>query len=421
MKLRNTSASALVFLLVLLAPDARAAECGCTTTGPYQRAATKLMSIGTSPSGKFAVTGADGRATITRANGAVVHSEPYHADTAWGFSPDDDRFLFYYSDSGTVGVRLINLVAPGGPRLVRFVSVRTAEASISFSPKGNYLLVAYRPDSSVPTTHLEIYDARSGERVHSAAFTPLPPPKDDAGAAGWGFSPDDHSFAYAFADAQRSAQLHVLSLRARTGGYSIQLPGNAIWRFSPCGDAIGILGEFENIRALAVRVSDGTEIGSVDVVGTGSVVFSATATQHLVTIGGVPHVLGPNVAGQPCPATPVLDGLTVTSAATVGGTGATATITFQQSPTADVVVALSSSDPGVASVPATITTRSRAKPFTVTTSAVAEETTVTLTASTGGVTKTVKLTVTPAVPNPRPNEVTFSPATVQGASRRSPR
>jgi hypothetical protein len=414
MRLRNAVASVLVALPVLLVPDARAADCGCPETGPYQRPATEEISVGTSPSGKFSAAARNGSAEVTRANGALVHSEPYHTDSAWGFSPDDDRFVLFYSDNGTVNVRLVNLAAAGGPRLVRFVSVRTATASVSFSPNGHYLLIAYRPDSRVPTTNLELYDARTGELVASPAFTPLPPPADDAGAAGWGFSPDDHAFAYAFADAQRGASLQVLDLSARTGGYSIQLPGNAIWRFSPCGDAIGILGEFENIRALAVRVGDGVEIGEFDIVGAGSVSFRATATEHQVVVAGVPHRLGANTAGEACATTAVLDRVSLSPGSVVGGGDVTGTITFRTLPAGDVDVVLSSDDPGVAAVPATVTTRARTKPFTITTRAVTMETPVTITATAGGVTRTAQLLVTGETPDPRPAAVTFYPSTVQG-------
>jgi hypothetical protein len=87
--------------------------------------------------------------------------------------------------------------------------------------------------------------------------------------------------------------------------------------------------------------------------------------------------------------------LTVNPASVSGGSGSQGAVFFDIAPGA-ATVTLSSSNPAVASVPASVTVRgSTVGGFPVTTSSVAATTTVTISASFAGVTKTATLTVTP--------------------------
>jgi hypothetical protein len=99
----------------------------------------------------------------------------------------------------------------------------------------------------------------------------------------------------------------------------------------------------------------------------------------------------------------------------VGGKSTTGnTVTLNgQAPAGGAVVTLSSSDPSVASVPASVTVAPGATTspvFTITTTAVAAQTPVTISATYDGVTKTAVLTVDPPVLA----SLRLSPATVKG-------
>src|SRR5699024_340468 len=106
---------------------------------------------------------------------------------------------------------------------------------------------------------------------------------------------------------------------------------------------------------------------------------------------------------------------TVPSAAVVGtvpAIGNTASLTLA-APVGGIVVALSSSDPSVASVPASVTVPAGATvspAFSIATSLVGATTTVTIAASYNGVTKIDTLVVNPI----GPALVTLSPSTVAG-------
>ena len=96
--------------------------------------------------------------------------------------------------------------------------------------------------------------------------------------------------------------------------------------------------------------------------------------------------------------TPVLvSSLTVAPTTVVGGTSATGTVKLTAAPGVDTVVTLSSGNPTIASVPATVVVKkgTLTATFTVTTKKPAAQTAVTLSAVTGGAAKTVSVTVKP--------------------------
>jgi hypothetical protein len=96
--------------------------------------------------------------------------------------------------------------------------------------------------------------------------------------------------------------------------------------------------------------------------------------------------------------TPVLvSSLTVAPTTVVGGTSATGTVKLAVAPGIDTVVTLSSANPPIAAVPASVIVKkgSLTATFTVTTKKPAAQTTVTLSAVTGGAAKTGTLTVKP--------------------------
>jgi len=104
-----------------------------------------------------------------------------------------------------------------------------------------------------------------------------------------------------------------------------------------------------------------------------------------------------------------------------GGGQSAGTVVTDVSATDGAVISLSSSNPAVASVPATTTVPPNgfAGNFTVTTSAVSATTTATITATYNGSTRSATLTITPAGAGVTLNSVTISPSSVAGGTNTS--
>ena len=117
-----------------------------------------------------------------------------------------------------------------------------------------------------------------------------------------------------------------------------------------------------------------------------------------------------------------LSALSVSPGSVVGPAAATGTATLTAAaPSGGAVVALSSSNPAVASVPASVTIAagSTSASFSVTASAVGTNSAITLTGSYNGTSRTTALTVTPVPPPPPPaslSGLTLNPASVTGGT-----
>src|SRR5205814_4220994 len=101
-----------------------------------------------------------------------------------------------------------------------------------------------------------------------------------------------------------------------------------------------------------------------------------------------------------------------------GGDSSTGTVTLSgPAPSGGAQVALSSSDPSVATVPSSVTVAAGATSatFTVSTSTVSASTTVIISATYAGVTKTASLIVNPAPP-PTLTSLTLSPTSATGGN-----
>ena len=140
--------------------------------------------------------------------------------------------------------------------------------------------------------------------------------------------------------------------------------------------------------------------------GTSAVASGLAATQHFWRVRGfnTDGVAGPFSAVRSftptaAPPPPTLASMDVNPATVQGGNASSGTAVLSTSaPDGGAVIALSSSNPAVASVPASATAApfSFTATFTITTSAVAANTTVTITGSYNGSTRSAILTVTPA-------------------------
>jgi hypothetical protein len=123
-------------------------------------------------------------------------------------------------------------------------------------------------------------------------------------------------------------------------------------------------------------------------------------------------------ASSSAPASVALSSLSVNPTSVTGGNSSTGTVTLSgPAPAGGAIVALSSSNTTVASVPSSVTVAAGATTatFTVSTSAVASSTVVTISASFSGGTSSASLTVTPAAPPPPTlASLTLNPANVVG-------
>src|SRR5439155_373102 len=116
-----------------------------------------------------------------------------------------------------------------------------------------------------------------------------------------------------------------------------------------------------------------------------------------------------------------LSTLSLNPTTVTGGDSSTGTVTLSgPAPSGGAQVALSSSDPSVATVPSSVTVAAGATSATFTVSTVTASTTVMISASYAGVTKAASLTVNP-VPPPPPalSSLTLNPSTVIGGVQSS--
>src|SRR6266850_5807262 len=156
------------------------------------------------------------------------------------------------------------------------------------------------------------------------------------------------------------------------------------------------------------------------------------ASPHFWRVRGVNSagVVGPwsavwTFTPQPAPPPPTLSTFSTNPSTVVGGDGSSGTVVLSSSaPAGGALIALSSSNPAVASVPSSVTAPafSFTGTFAIATSPVAASTTVTITAAYNGTTRTATVTVTPAAaPPPAPSlqSLALNPTSVVGGSSNS--
>lgn len=405
------------------APSDAGIECGCTRTGPYlnpdggQSPATNPG--GTSPHGVYKLTATGSglvNLTITRVpTGTVVPSLAGVSATAWGFSPDDDRFVYHYLTGGMHNVYLYNLAAQPA-RLVWQSSVSTSSARIIFSQNGRFVL--YAAPTATMHTYLKVVDAVTGDTVYETEFTFISPPgwpDDEYGAAHWGFSPDSsgRTFVYGYVNSQNSVVWNVVNLATGTLIHSeMILSPLAFWQFSPCGDVIGMVTQpnTSQVEARLIGTAAGNVMpGSDQTFPYAATTLTCTLASHIATVGGTDHVLAENTTDMTCPPSLVLARVTLAPTTVTGGADSVGTVALSgAAPSGGVVVTLTSNNPTAATVPANVTIPSGGTSATF----AVHTTSVAIRASFGGVTKTAGLTVLP----PALVTLTFDPPDVTGGN-----
>lgn len=409
--------------LVAAAP-ASAAICGCRNTGPYTTPTRKAPVRGeTSPGGgayRLVVSQTATSATleIKRAsNGETVHI--FHdvplGRIQYGFSPDGNRFVVSHQDQDTARDEVVVYDLVGDKQV--FIDTVNSGQNMSFSPHGRWFMLSSL--SGTTTSELVIVDAANGATALSTsiAFDTIPgDPGDKFGIINGGFSSDAADTAFAYAFRQRNGGAILLNLRnlaSRSDTLSMPV-GDAYWKFSPCGDALGLVNQTaEHLNTAQVSLhstAENDQLGTTKFFAPipADIDFDSTIDFHRAVTTGFDGTvsytnIAPNGASENCATAPTVDSVTVDPTSVVGGQrNATGTIRLTSTTSSSLSVALRSSDTSVATVPSSVTVLSggQSKTFTVTTRAVTTTKAVTISATAGGVTQSVTLTVTPPPPAP---------------------
>ncbi|WP_319463890.1 nidogen-like domain-containing protein [Micromonospora sp. RTP1Z1] len=308
----------------------------------------------------------------------------------------------------------------------------TAGFAAAFSPHGRwfFLNVLNGPGNA----QIDVIDSVTGALAldTTVIFSNVPgSPGDQYGSVGTGFSSgaDDRSFVWAYRTTNGTVELNVRNLATRANVVSTTVNTAAFWRFSPCGDAFGLVTQ-PNATTASVRLSRTASIGYLGTEKTFSplpadIAFNTTSTQHQVKTTASNGTVTPtnivaNTAGTACTAAPALSSVTLDRTTAVGGTqNANGTITLTApAATSGFPVTLTSSDTSAATVQASVTVASEAttRTFTVTTKSVTATKTVTITATAAGVSRTATLTVTPATATPRVASLSLASPSVSGGA-----
>jgi hypothetical protein len=180
---------------------------------------------------------------------------------------------------------------------------------------------------------------------------------------------------------------------------------------APSGGAVVTL-ESANSAVASVPPSVTVPAGSdrVDFTVATSSVATSTTVSLSASYGGFAAT---TLTVLPAPAPAALASLALNPSSVVGGNASQGTVTLTAAaPSGGAVVALFSSNPGVAAVPTSVAILAGATSasFAITTSAVAASTSIAITASFAGVSKTATLTVTPVSSGPLPAPSLLGPA-----------
>jgi hypothetical protein len=439
-----TPGAVLATYLFLLAPGAsaqmfqpafqpaddltRGLDCECTADSLYvaqhqgvPAAAVTLETVttGYSPDSTYFVTATPvGETSVNLVieeveTGRITFNNQFpSSNIGWGFSRDNHRFVVHFLREGTTSspsshrVELYDLEAGYNERVVAHDGPRQDfhSAQVRFSNRGHYLLYVALSDAS--TIQLRVFH-RSGELRHEDDFSfgaGWGDEGDRVGNATWGFSRDRHdrSLVYAYSHRDGGLQWKVVNLATATvvASQRASTVVSGFWRFSPCGD----------VAALVVQQSQTQMWIALLQTRDGQVIhnehypvfwpqFVVEGAEHVIRRDGVDTYRLVNTAVQSCeaPGVPVaLASLSLSESSVTGGETSSGTVTLDgAAPEGGVSVALSSSNSGVASVPAAVTVPAgeTTASFQVSTAPVDEATAVNVSASYDGVTKHAVLTV----------------------------
>ncbi len=328
--------------------------CACSSTGlfrdpqiVYPALVSTVGSSGTSPHGTYTldVQSSGGKPTafvITKKGSStplVTINAPTPATTvwpgerqyAWGFSPDDDRFVLHYATFQVTGatttdwidaIALYDLTSTTPGVAVKTETLPIApdgsasgpSGSAAFSPNGTYLLTAQlQSTASNQSISLNII-ATDGHSVYQNVWSPATAPADPsatAGSAHWGFAPDDGTFAYYLLEPGDDPTLLLIALPAG-GAPVLQYHNSAATvtkaQFSPCGDLFAIADVSSQSNPVTVSLYS-TRPGQSGAIATkgdlpaADPTINAGSEYYTVTAEGWPNAvrLLPNSSAGSCP------------------------------------------------------------------------------------------------------------------------
>lgn len=297
----------------LAATSTPGSDCGCPTTGPYVAPQAPVdpeiepdgSSAPSNPKYRVETTGTwpDVTVQVRRLSDAKVVLTVNGAPANWGFSPDQDRFVTHGVLNGTFYVTLYDLSAANPGTALWSTSTLSSENRVAFSPHGKYLAFTWQNNVSTDTVQHQFVDTTSGREFDASYSFYIPAASKKFGEAGFGFSPDanDRSFFTSYVTGQTTVQDVLYDLRARATTWSHQQIGSGFWKFSPCGDVLGLVEQDGQIadNVSLVRVSDGQQIAGQSY-PISYIALRATSASHIVSVDNVDHVLAPNTAGATC-------------------------------------------------------------------------------------------------------------------------
>jgi hypothetical protein len=214
------------------------------------------------------------------------------------------------------------------------------------------------------------------------------------------------------------AELSTLDLNPSTVVGGNGSSGTVIMTVGPASDAVISLSS-SNPSVAGVPATTTVPANSFTgsfVVST-SAVSASTAVTITATYNGSSRTA--NLTVTPAGASAVsLQSVTASPSTVEGGSPTSAFVMLSAAAETDTTVALSSSNPAVVGVPASVTvaTGTTARGFTVTTTSVTATTTATISATYNGTTRTATVTVNPAAPPPPPAQTAALTVSASGRS-----
>lgn len=222
--------------------------------------------------------------------------------TQWGFSPDQDTFVLTGNANGLRDIRVYSLTSgtPSAPVFHR--ETVTASDTLMFSPHGEFFVYAWVQTGTSNMVNLDLRRSADGDQRNLATFSYS---VTDAGgkqfgASGWGFSPDDDEFVYAWVTGGTTEEARVVNLEAEQNHNLGQLLGSAAVSFSSCGTVVATRSEAVGGNQKITLWNTAT--GSVAGTGTyplGPTTLATTPAGHVATVNGTPHTLAPVTPSTP--------------------------------------------------------------------------------------------------------------------------
>ncbi len=255
----------------------RGIDCDCKQTGDYVNGLERCkVPIDTGTDKYHAVVSTytiEIREIIDQYNYNVIFTISRETHDGWGFSPDGERFVYFYYSGSTLFLSLYKTI--DGTELFN-TNFSCSQCSVLFSPHGNYLVYSGLSGNNVSIT---VIDAETGqERFHQENITfsvSIGYEGDKLGGVAWGFVKDngyrdpstnktvyfDANFAYVYTTGTNTSTFNLVNLMGNDNPVITEVfsSGGAGWSFSRCGDVAAI--NYYGTRFYSTN--NGQQLGSI--------------------------------------------------------------------------------------------------------------------------------------------------------------